>query len=181
MLNDNNQCNGSALASILYLLKDFLYHVEAFRCINSKIDELPGEREFWVYTNDAHIMNAVICWCKVFANYKDKTYWDKIFHNSKSDDAGKMFFGILNEHGISEEKYKELRKQMKEFRDKYIAHSDNYKSPVPHLDCACEVVFCFDILLRTHTFSIFGSAQFSKLVEEYRGDVVKTIRLIIAK
>lgn len=129
------------IGNILCILKNFLYHAESFRCINENINKLSGDKEFWIYTNDAHIMIAVTCWCKVFGNSKDKTYWRRMFRNNNSDDEKEMFFDILNEHGISESNYTDLRKQMKRFRDKYVAHSDDYKSPVPYLEPAYEIVF----------------------------------------
>lgn len=174
---DYNFYNEDVIGEILHILKDFLYHIESHRCINNKLDDLQGEREFWIYTSNAHIMNAAISWCKVFGTYSNKTHWNNIFDKKIIKYAKAKFFALLEQKNISKKQYEENREKIRSFRDKYVAHNEDYEAPIPNFDYACKTVFCLDELLREGPY-LFHSKVFSELTIEYRNDIMKTLNMI---
>ena len=161
------------------LLKNFLYHLASHRQINAALHELPGEREFWVYTCDAHIENAVLAWCMVFGTDSNETHWKKIFNGY--DDARNSFLKYLHDKSnISIDDFQKCWDQMTAFRNDYVAHKAGYAKPVPHFDMACTIVFCFDVWIREQIKPDFiDFPKFIKLFDEYQKSINKTLQALI--
>lgn len=122
---------------VLPLIKDFLYHLASYRLLHAYLEHLPSEREFWVYTCDAHLETATLTWCMVFGADSNETHWKKIF-KGYNENAQKSFLVYLQaESGITEDNFKKYWADITTFRNNYIAHKTSYKKPVPNFDVAC--------------------------------------------
>lgn len=166
--------NEELIGKVYYSMKHFLFHSEAFRTINKRIDCLLGDREFWVYTNDAHLKSAVMIWCKLFGIKKEETHWQRLFSNKICDAQTLRFYELLEEKGISREQFEQFSNDMRTFRNKYVAHQNDYNKPVPILDIAYEAVFALDKLIRESPYT-FTDDKFELMVDGYRMQIKGTI------
>jgi hypothetical protein len=133
--------NKELMRDIIPILKNFKYHIISYRELLSKIDCLPGEREFWVYTCDAHLQMAAISWCMVFGTDSNPTHWKKLSQGNTS--SLKNF--VTGKIGISDGEYHTKWKEIIDFRNTYIAHKKGFDKPVPYFSFAETVVDCFEL------------------------------------
>ncbi|STX48592.1 Uncharacterised protein [Legionella hackeliae] len=59
-------------------------------------------------------------WLKLFGNHNDKHHWKKIIHNSES-----FKNAMLNHCNVTPEEFEMYHKEMKSYRDQFIAHLDS--------------------------------------------------------
>ncbi|NMP37329.1 MAG: hypothetical protein GX051_04285 [Clostridiales bacterium] len=172
--------NIEILIDILPLIKDFLYHLASYRLINAYLDSLPGEREFWVYTCNAHLETATLAWCMVFGSDSNETHWKKIF-KGYNENAKKLFLTYLQaESSIAEDDFQKYWDDITTFRNNFIAHKASYKEPVPNFDSACTIVFCFSSWFHQQfENNCINFPNFKELFIEYQNDIEKTLLEII--
>jgi len=172
--------NTDQFVEILSLFKDFLYHLISYREIKGFINELPGDREFWVYSSDAHLKMATISWCMVFGADSNITHWKNI-SREEVEIVRKSFkdylFSITK---MCDSDFKKYWSEMTSFRNEYVAHRENYEKPIPCFDMACRIVFCFDSWIRNQIKpDIVDFPDYEKLAEEYRINIQKTLSDIL--
>ncbi len=83
---------------------------------------LPPEKEaqFWTTVNGNFIDTSVIEWCKLFGDDNGKHHWKRII-----EDRVSFKLRLLEDVGISKEQWRSCWKQLKEYRDKFLAHLDS--------------------------------------------------------
>ena len=170
------------LAGTIYpILMDFLYHYGAYKEMMEVIDDLPGEREFWVHTIDAHLCRASVFWCMIFGAYSNTTHWQK-FSTKDSD----RFLNIIYEKGhISKEQWDLYGQKMRDFRDKYVAHRtrEGYGKPVSDFTLAYQVALWFDEWARglLEGLDMFAFARLEEFSQNYREKIRATLEMIKVK
>jgi hypothetical protein len=132
--------NEELMSNIIPLLKNFKYHIISYRELLNKLDCLPGEREFWVYTCDAHLQMAAISWCMVFGTDSNPTHWKNL--SLRNELSLKNY--VVKKTGISESEYQTKWEAIIDFRNTYIAHKKGFDKPVPYFLFAETVVDCFE-------------------------------------
>lgn len=100
--------------------------------------------EFWVNVNGNFIDICVLEWCKIFGDSRGKHFWRKIISNPTT-----FFNGLLQELEISGDDLDTYINEMRDYRDKFIAHLDSDKKMnIPRLDIAKKSVsYLYDYLL----------------------------------
>lgn len=171
--------NEDCFSKVIPLLKDFLYHLASYRVIRSTLNKFPGEREFWVYTCDAHLKNAALVWCMVFGTDFNETHWKNIF-KGYNENANELFRKYLQDNSnIKKDDFQKYWESMKTFRNDYVAHKAGYDKPVPVFDVACTIVFCFDSWLRKMISpDSIDMPSFMQLFNEYQRDIKNTMQKI---
>ncbi len=142
------------------LLRDFILHYCAFKQLKT-YDDMPGDKAFWINTQNAHYEMTVIIWCMIFGTDKNDTHWKNIISNFDQDrDAVENDFRefLLKKFGISHQDWRQYHMQMVNFRNKYVVHRslDEDWGPVPHLDAAVNAAMALDEWFRekTKTYSV---------------------------
>lgn len=79
--------------------------------------------DFWVRANGNFFDMAVIEWCKLFAEKQGQHHWSKTFTEQQTWKCQ-----LLEHLEISDEEYEMELKNVKDYRNKYVAHLD---SPTP--------------------------------------------------
>ena len=81
--------------------------------------------DFWIRVNGNFLDAATLNWCILFADEKDgKHDWKKAFKNKNG--LNENFYSSLN---TTEQDFKEGLLEIKNYRDKHLAHMDN-PSPI---------------------------------------------------
>lgn len=91
---------------------------------------------FWRITYGNLMDVAVIEWCKTFGSDSEGGHWKEVVDNHDSFRSG-----LLDQLGISQDRWAEYWKEMKRYRDKRAAHAD-FSVEVPDFPC-------FDIALKS--------------------------------
>lgn len=102
--------------------------------------ELKPKREgdFWITVLGNCIDVCALEWSKLFGDNKGKHHWKQIV-----DDEALFRARLLNTVGITEEQWKKSWLEIKEYRDKFIAHLDSESTMhVPHMEIPHSMV-CF--------------------------------------
>lgn len=99
--------------------------------------------DFWKHNNTNSIDMSVIDWCKVFGDPKAKHYWKKSIA-----DPDKLFPELLSAAGVTESNFENYIQDMREYRDKFLAHLDEENvMHIPYLDTATKTaVFLYNHL-----------------------------------
>ena len=126
------------------LLRNVLYNYAVYQTLyqwlNSKALIELTENRFWVNTCNNSLQMAIITWCKVFGSKKNKnTYYTQFIDR-------KTLSNKTNEAGID---FVQCVKAIKEFRDKYIAHTEDKPASVPYFKDAVLITGIFDDLTRS--------------------------------
>ena len=165
--------NTDIIGSIYIILLQVAYCVALYRSLHKRRDNGIGTNEeyikqFWVSTMNNALMMAAVNWCKVFGTKgNNHTHYSLVI-----GDEEETFLRSLKDIGID---FSHYSKSMREFRDKYIAHWDNYDSPVPDFDIALQVIYCFDEIVIKKAFmdvagygSLCGSYNnYKESIEDY--------------
>lgn len=136
------------LASLIPQVDAFVKHLLCHRAIR-RGDRLP-KHIFWSLTSDAHLLQAVVCWCKVFgATGTNDTHW----HHLDKAEVGKLQEGFRAELqavlGLDKNTWAAYQKEVTGFRNNYAAHTKiGFSAPVPKLDLALDIAYLFDHWVR---------------------------------
>ena len=111
-----------------------------------------------VFSNNC-LMMAAVEWCKVFGSERNnKTYYTNCIEE-------------LDE-------INDTANEMKEFRDKYIAHSDFYNKPVPIMEKAVNVVRQFDKAM-IDKYGLDNQETTEDVINAYREDIRRRFSLMV--
>jgi len=99
------------------------------------------EMSFLKEISDACFQMCFIYWCNVFGS-KDR---NNPIHWSNFDIDVEEFFDQM---GMNQGEFDSYAKEVKEFRNKYIAHPDGYNNRIPFLDKANKAIFVLDSILK---------------------------------
>lgn len=132
------------------LVKKFVYHMIYYRSLSKAYSDCGNVSEFWAQTVDAHILQAVINWCKVFGSEGcNATHWKKLNVVEKDNLKNSFFTGLEQYCGMSHDDLTLYWKEITGFRNKYAAHTEiGYKAPVPSFDNALNIAFFYDRWIR---------------------------------
>ena len=116
----------------------------AFYDAGWKDGELIRKEQFWVNANGNFIDIAVLEWCKLFADERGQHFWRKVV--SAHDGFWKGMLGTL---GLKQEGFEAYVKEMKTYRDRFIAHLDSdEKMQIPKMGLAkISAAYLYDYLL----------------------------------
>jgi hypothetical protein len=93
---------------------------------------LRGESQFWRTAENNFLDIAVLEWCKLFADQSAKHHWRKVV-----TDQDKFLSELLVKLSITEDIFNSHVKEMRTYRDKFIAHLDEQNvMQIPQLDIA---------------------------------------------
>lgn len=132
------------------LVKDFIYHLFYYRTLFSAYPAPDTESEFWAFTINAHLFQAIHSWCMVFgADSNNPTHWKEL-KKPRCDDFENTFRqGLLSYTNSTRQDWDDTWKYMTNFRNKYSAHWElKIQVPVPELDYARKVAFFYDQWIR---------------------------------
>lgn len=139
----------AVFASLMPQVDGFVKHLLCHRAVKRKGGALL-EQPFWRLTSDAHLLQAVVSWCKVFgAPGTNEVHWWHL--NETEDVALKESFraALSSQLGMSLEAWSAYRTEVTDFRNKYVAHTEiGFNAPVPKLDLAMAIAFLFDRWVR---------------------------------
>jgi hypothetical protein len=155
-----------------------VYHITAYRQLKEVFHSLPGDLSFWVYTSDAHIQMAIASWCKVFGSSKENAHYSK-FSNQPPVSFDEYF---ITEQPCSPQVWEEYQREMRKFRDKYIAHREKaiVDFPVPMLDMALKAVFSYDRWTREVMAPEWNENElFEDRIVEWTSDIRGTLNSLI--
>ena len=97
------------------------------------------EGEFWITVLGNFIDVCVLEWSKLFGDDKGKHHWKHIVDNEASFKAR-----LLSTIGITEAQWQQSWEEIKEYRDKFIAHLDSeHTMNVPHMDIPFRMISFF--------------------------------------
>lgn len=85
-----------------------------------------GETGFWLTVHGNFIDICVLEWCKLFGNRNGIYHWQRTL-----TDPDRFRHELLNSHGIDEARLKRLWKEVKDYRDGFVAHSEEQET-TPH-------------------------------------------------
>ncbi len=97
----------------------------------------PGEprypnRDFWVTTNGNFLDQCVLEWCKLLGDLRGEHHWKQIVSDPVTFEAE-----ILRHLGMTAVQFDDYIKQMRAYRDKFVAHLDSLRQMhPPRLDSA---------------------------------------------
>jgi hypothetical protein len=133
------------------------------------------QNDFWTTVNGNFMDICVLEWCKLFADQRGKHSWGKVV----SDPIG-FRQGLLRELAMSEREFLAYAGEVREYRDKFVAHLDSEEvMQPPVLDVVKKSVsYLYDFIL-THEdrgghfpgVPAKSAAQFSISLAEQAGSV----------
>lgn len=89
---------------------------------------------FWITVLNNFIDIAVMEWMKLFGNYSEHHHWTKL-----TQDKDNFKSEMLSFCGINEDEFKNLHKDIKKYRDEFVAHLDsNETMNIPNMAKAFE-------------------------------------------
>ncbi len=110
-------------------------------------DVFVSNDDFWRNANSNFLDTSVLEWCKLFDERNGKHHWRTVV----PEPAG--FLAALWEGiGVTEEAFDAHRKEMKTYRDKFVAHLDaDRRMQIPRLTLVVDsVVFLYDLVRNEH-------------------------------
>jgi hypothetical protein len=112
--------------------------------------------EFWRTANGNFLDITVSEWWKLFADPSGKHHWRKVVSNQPAFEVG-----LLAALHISQAEFDEYLKEMRTYRDKFIAHLDDLETmQIPKLDIARgSLIYLYDFMLQHED----GGAYFNGL------------------
>ena len=101
--------------------------------------EIKAKDQFWVSLNGNFLDIAVLEWCKLFGDYKDKHHWKKIMH---ADQTFKQ--RMFDELDIKQIDLDKIHGSIKSYRDKFVAHLDSERvMNIPKLQEGLPLVYFY--------------------------------------
>lgn len=76
--------------------------------------------DFWLTSSGNFLDTCVLDWCKLFADKRAKHYWEGLVSDKQA-----FLAGLLKALGISETEFSEIIRDIRRYRDKFIAHLDD--------------------------------------------------------
>lgn len=130
---------------------------------------------FWLFTTDAHLLQATNYWCMVFgAQGSNPTHWKHLAIRKEDQKELREGFkqAVLGATAFTEAEWQEYWAAMVEFRNKYVVHRENFTKPVPDFDKALKVAYAYDGWIR----EIFGGHWSEPRLKLSTEDIKKTVQ-----
>ncbi|KXG42691.1 hypothetical protein [Tepidibacillus decaturensis] len=160
------------------VVKDFVYHYIAYRELNNAYKEFTKSTDFWIFTMNAHLLQAAICWCMVFGSDRSNPiHWKNLNINEK-DNLSNWFRSELTEYlNIDEEEWESYWKSMVTFRNRFVAHRElTFQDPVPYFETAYKVALFYDQWVRKIVYpDLFDLIDLEEVANKFR---VQTSELV---
>ncbi len=86
-------------------------------------DELILKGQFWINANGNFLDICVLEWCKLFGDLRSKHYWGKIISDTQT-----FYAGMIHKLKVADAELESLKKEMRRYRDKFVAHLDSDKT-----------------------------------------------------
>ena len=86
-------------------------------------DESILKGQFFINVNGNFLDICILEWCKLFGDLRGKHYWEKIVSEPQA-----FYADMLHELNIKESDLEALKKEMRRYRDKFVAHLDSDKT-----------------------------------------------------
>ncbi len=159
---------------------EFINHYCAYIELQRGDKKLIGNKVFWQYTANAHIEMATIAWWMIFGSNSSETHWKKL--GMSEEDFRSCLLKTL---GITFSTWFQYWKDMRSFRNNYVAHRPKeYSFPVPYFDIALRSMLCLDnwvkIQLEENTFYIDGNPIFysymNKSLSDFMNETTRRFR-----
>jgi len=110
--------------------------------------------DFWVNANGNFLDLAVLEWCKLFTDRRGKHHWRKVV-----PDPNVFLPGLLKEIGVDEQEFQDRCKEIKTYRDKFVAHLDDKpKMQIPHLSMVIDSVIYLYSIVRDEFDAVLNDA-----------------------
>jgi len=117
------------------LCMHFVRNAAYYRAFNAA--PVPRRREqFWRTINGNFIDVCMLEWCKLFGDLKAQHHWSKCV-----TDTARFLAGLYEHIGLSEAEFEAYRLEVREYRDKFVAHLDELNQmQIPQLQPALDSV-----------------------------------------
>ena len=125
-------------------MQSFIEYYLIYRALKGKCSSSleVDKNQFMVAVSDANLQMCFVLWCKIFGSERNnKLHWK----NFVSEEA--FYERLIADYEISEEDFAKFSGDMREFRNKYVSHTDPYDEPVPYLKTAIYAVLVIDELM----------------------------------
>jgi hypothetical protein len=142
------------------------------------------ESEFWVFTMNAHLLEATTMWCQVFGSDGcNKTHWKNLFKNKEQTlfDTFRAKIDLLFSGGY--QAYAQYWEEMIFFRNEFVAHrSLPFKGVVPDFSLAIETAYIYDEWVREVIApDVFEEPPLKQSVEKLLSSIQPMIQILIGK
>lgn len=136
-------------ASQMPAIDAFVKHLVCHRVLNQYIGRLP-KQAFWSLTSDAHLLEAIICWCKVFgAKGTNETHWQQLDKADVAKLKDSFRSELQKQLGLDMKAWSAYHTEVTDFRNRFAAHSEiGFSQPVPRLDTALKIAYFYDDWVR---------------------------------
>ncbi|PFK46732.1 hypothetical protein COJ23_22275 [Priestia megaterium] len=133
---------------------EFICHYFSYKELVANSEELNGD--FWTYTKNTHILQCFILWCNVFGSdgENNHTHWK---HLSVNHANGGFKAKLLKEINMTEKEWHSTWKNIKDFRDSYVAHRDKeFNMAIPYFENAYKSILIYDKWMQYEAFEGTG-------------------------
>jgi hypothetical protein len=158
----------------LPLVDLFVKHLIHHRSLKPWLARTKVKSSFWSDTSNAHLLQAVIYWCKVFgSDGANPTHWKKLSPGDCEEIQKSFRAGLYSSLRVTPAEWLSYWEEVLSFRNKYVAHHElEHSQPVPILDRALELAFYYDDWIRKAIApDILYEKPLRELVEQLRHDV----------
>lgn len=142
-----------SIEDTIRILDRFILNVSGLRYLENK--RLAKPFGMSISLNFARV--ASLSWCKVFGADKEEHHWKKLISENIHTEFRQ---NLLTELRISDVEFQEVRNKIKNFRDNYVSHKEDFSEEIKipdftHALKACEVLYkkinpgiCFNTLVQ---------------------------------
>jgi hypothetical protein len=132
------------------IVKRFVYHLVSYKELIKLYKNHNIASEFWIYTIDAHLLQAAMAWCMVFgAHGSNPTHWWNLSKDNQENIKDDFRKNLIINLKVTEKEWKVYWHSMIDFRDKYVAHKEiGFSKPVPDFAIALKVAYFYDDWIR---------------------------------
>ena len=110
--------------------------------------------DFWTGANSNFLELMVLEWCKLFTDSRGKHHWGKIVPN-----PGEFLPDLLDNIEVTGNTFEDHCKEMKTYRDKFVAHLDNdLRMQIPRLTISIDAVCYLYRVVLDEYFDVLGDA-----------------------
>jgi hypothetical protein len=109
------------------LCQHFARNLAYYRCAWKGGKLFGTGSQFWRTVNGNCLDICVLEWCKLFGDKNERQYWRKIV----PDDPDKFEAAMLSSLKIEKAEFQKQIKQVREYRDTFVAHLDSSLTMIP--------------------------------------------------